>query len=251
MPLNASEIMEHNVKLLSPYIAPILVYKHGEQDASKWLTGGSVFLAKTVDNSFLVTADHVVREIESLRAQGPILVVLAGPGSEPIDITEWPVIARDKDIDICILQVPSDFDASSIAKELFELRNWPHRQAEIGDKALIMGYPSLHREGTRNTVRIKITPISDFVTDVGPRRFTMADETDEREVLLNPNGIEIPAHFGGMSGSPVFRMIEGARPEFIGVFSEGGDGLSAALFCAHASFILASGGLDYSMLPPR
>ena len=166
-------------------------------------------------------------------------------------MSDWKILDRDASIDICVFEIPNDANLERLNKKKFELQTWPHTRAALRDNALIIGYPAEHRSGSSNEIHVRITPINDFVTDVGPRRFTIADEQDEREVLLNPEGFSVPAHFGGMSGSPVFRMLTDAKPEFIGVFSEGGDGLRAAFFCAHADFILPTGKLDFGRIPPR
>lgn len=245
-----SEIMLHNAEVLSPFIAPILVYRGDERHANNWLTGGTVLFAETPHNRFLVTADHVIEEINTLRKQHPIYVMLGGHACGPEDITEWPVIARDKDVDICTLQVPVAFSPETLNKRFFELANWPHPEAKVSDGACIIGYPAEHRTGTSNEVQFRITPICDFVSDVGPRHFTIADESEEREVLSNPENLAVPGHFGGMSGSPVFRIIENSRPELIGILFGGGGGLRAPCFCAHAYFILSNGCLDFGRMPP-
>ncbi|MHB1586803.1 MAG: hypothetical protein ACYCRH_03520 [Acidiferrobacteraceae bacterium] len=242
--------MRHNAEVLSPFIAPILVYEGDEQHANNWLTGGTVFFALTTENRFLVTADHVMRAIDALRQQHPIRMMLCGHACAPVNIAEWSVIARDSGVDICTLQVPGTFNPEMLNKRFFELANWPHPQAQVLDKAFIIGYPAEHRSGSSNDVQSRITPICDFVSDVGPRCFTMADQSEEREVLLNPENLSVPEHFGGMSGSPVLRMIENSRPELIGILSEGGGGLGAPFFCAHANFILSNGSLDIRRMPP-
>lgn len=243
--------MQHNVLMLSPFTAPILVYRQGETNAANWLTGGTAFLARTDQNQFLVTAEHVMAEIDNLRTQYPITVFLGGNGCAPANISEWGILDRDSYVDICTVQIPHGFDPITLNKRFFDLEDWPHQRARVQDIAMILGYPAEHRGGSDNSIDIRQTPISDFVSDVGPRRFTMADQNEEREVLLNPEGFSVPSCFGGMSGSPIFRMIEDARPEFIGVFSEGSGGLRGTFFGAHADFIATDGRLDQSRIPPR
>lgn len=243
--------MQHNALILSPFTAPILVYRQGETNAANWLTGGTAFIARTEQNQFLVTAEHVMAEIDNLRTQHPITVFLGGNGCAPANISEWDILDRDSHVDICTLQIPHGFDPTTLNKRFFDLEDWPHQRARIQDNAMILGYPAEHRSGLGSSIEIRQTPISDFVSDVGPRRFTMADQNEEREVLLNPEGFSVPSCFGGMSGSPIFRMIEDARPEFIGVFSEGSGGLRGTFFGAHADFIATDGRLDQCRIPPR
>ncbi len=250
MTLSPSEVMLRNVQMLSPFIAPILVYRQGEANAANWLTGGTAFIARTDRNRFLVTAEHVIAEIDHLRLQYPITIYLGGNECRPFDISDWNILGRDDYVDICTLQIPEEFDPVLLNKKYFDLNDWPHPRAQMQDLAFIIGYPAEHRTGVINSISIRISPIMDFVTDVGPRRFTIADEKEEREVMLITDDFHDLNCLGGMSGSPIFRMIEDARPEFIGLFSEGGDGIRA-LFGAHADFISADGHLDYGRLPPR
>jgi hypothetical protein len=249
MTLSIEEIMRHNAELMRSFVAPILVYNAGEKIAANWLTGGTAFLAQTDEKRFLVSANHVFAEINSLKANMDIVVLLGGNGCEPMDVSRWPVCDRDESIDICTIEVPEEFDVSSLNKKFFKSEIWPHPRARETDRAFIIGYPAVHRSGTQDTIDIRLCPIDDFVTDSGPRRFTIADEKDERQPFFMSEGFDVPKSFGGMSGSPVFRMIEDSRPEFIGTFIEGGEGLRAPLFAAHADFIKIDGRLDRTRIP--
>lgn len=249
--MSPSEVMQHNVQLLSPFIVPVLVYQQGDACASNWLTGGTAFIVRTTENQFLITAEHIFTEIDRLRNQHPVTIYIGGNGCAPLDISSWNTLGRDDHIDICTLQVPEDFNPESLNKRFFDLNEWPHPRAAIGNSAFIIGYPAEHRIGNSKSIYTHISPISDFVTDVGPRRFTIADENEDREIMLVTDNFQNLSTFGGMSGSPIFRMIENSRPEFIGVFSEGGDGLRAAFFGAHADFIAVDGYFDNGRIPPR
>lgn len=250
MAMNPTEMMQHNADILSAFIAPILVYERGETNAAKWITGGTAFFARTADTRFLVTADHIYKEIDDQRLEREVVLFLGGRDCQPINISDWPILDRDDYSDICTVKVPVSFDESILGKRFFELVNWPHERATQGNAAFIIGYPGAHRTGTDTSVNIRIAPICDFVTDVGPRKFTVADESEEREVLLNSENLDVPEHFGGMSGSPAFRIGENERPEFIGIFSTGSGGLRGAFFCSHADFILPDGRLDFRKIPP-
>jgi hypothetical protein len=82
-----------------------------------------------------------------------------------------------------------------------------------------MGYPATHRQGYETTINARILPICDFATDVGPRRFTIADESEGRRILINPESLTFPTHVGGMSGSPVFKVSDNTIPDFV-VYSQ-------------------------------
>lgn len=251
MAFNSKNALRVAIECLLPFVAPILVYPLEDTGVEDWITGGSVLLVSTEQNRFLITADHIVREIGVLKTQRDIVVLLGGASTAPIDISDWPILAQDDSVDICTIQVPPEFDADYLNKTFFVLDNWPPTQAKKGDHVIIMGYPAAHRCGYDMTINTRILPICDFVTDVGPRRFTVADENEGRVIIINPDNLSFPTHLGGMSGSPIFRISENALPDFVGIFSEGSDGLRGAYFCSHASFLLPSGELDFTRIPPR
>jgi hypothetical protein len=246
-----ADALRRQIEGLLPFVAPVLVYPLAGPGVENWITGGTALLASTEQNRFLLTAEHFVREIDILRTRGEIVVLLGGTSSAPIEISHWPILARDDFIDICTIQVPTEFEADELNKSFFDLDKWPPNLAKKGDQAIILGFPAAHRQGHEKMINTRVLPISDFVTDVGPRRFTIADENEEREILINPDNLVFPTHLGGMSGSPVFRTADNTRPELLGVFSEGSDGLRGAYFCSHAQFLLPNGQLDFTRIPPR
>ncbi len=243
--------IEFLVPSLLPYVAPVLVYPRVGRGIDGWITGGTVLLARTKHQRFLVTADHFVTEIDKLSQSSDVVVLLGVPGTSLTDITLWPIIARDDHVDICTIQIPQEAECEGLGEHCFKLDLCQSTRARVGDNALILGFPKLHREASEGRINTRVLPILDYVTDVGDRRFTIADENARREVLINPHNLSFPDHVGGMSGAPVFRVSESAPPSFIGVLSESGDGLRGAYFCAHADFILPDGSLDHMALPPR
>jgi len=244
------ESLRREIEALLPFVASLLAYPLTATRVEEYVTGGSVLLARSETHRFLVTADHVIREIDALRAKSQIVVLLGGVGAAPIDISDWPVIDRNQLLDICTLGVPETFAPSEINKQFFQLKYWPPRLAKVSDRIIIVGYPAAHRSSHETTLNTRCLPIQDFVTDVGPRRFTVADELGTREIVINPERLEFPEHVGGMSGSPAFRVDGTDAPELLGVFSEGSDGLRGAYFCAHVNFLNADGKFEQSRLPP-
>lgn len=252
MPVSSTDAFRAMIERLLPFVAPVLVYPLEDSGVENWIpAGGSAILVSTEQNRFLITAYHIVCEIDTLRTQREIVVLLGGTSTAPIDISNWPILAHDDFVDICTIQVPPEFEAEELQKTFFVLDRWPLTQAEKGDHVLIMGYPAAHRQGYERTINARILPICDFVTDVGPRRFTIADENEGREILINPDSLAFPTHVGGMSGSPVFRVSGDTTPHFVGVLVEASDGLRGACFCSHAHFLFPSGQLDFTRIPPR
>jgi hypothetical protein len=251
MTVRTPEEFRRQIESLLPYVAPVLVYPRINSGFDGWRTGGTALLVQTETNRFLITADHVVAKIDELRESSDIVVLLGGTDAPPIDITLWTTLARDSVTDICTIQMPHDFEAGEINKHFFELDLAQSTRAAVGDQALILGFPASHRRASGNRINTRVLPIMDYVTDVSVRRFTIADENDQREILINPDNLSFPDHLGGMSGSPVFRIAESASPALMGTFCEGGDGLRGAYFCSHVNFLLPDGGLDANALPPR
>lgn len=245
------EELRTETESLLPYVAPILVYPALGLGADSYLTGGTALLVRTKHGRFLITADHVVAEIDKLKDSSDIIMLLGIPGARFTETTEWPVIARNDQADICTILIPQKPEYSVLNAHCYELdENQPIR-ARVGDKALILGFPKLHREATQDRINTRSLSIMDYVTHVAGRRFTIADESNGREILINPHNLSFPDHVGGMSGAPVFRISGSTPPAVIGILSQSGDGLRGAYFCSHADFILPDGTLDISALPPR
>jgi len=217
----------------------------------QWISGGSAIFVYTEESKFLVTAEHIVRKINLLKETQDIVVLLGGASTASIDITNWNVLARNDFLDICTIQVPPEFNSDELNKRFFSVTDWPLAQAEIGDMILIMGYPKAYRVGHEQTINARILPVLDDVTDVSLRRFTIADENEEREILINPGELDFPDHLGGMSGAPVFKVSEETEPALSGIFTEGSDGLRGTYLCTHAHFLLPNGQLDLPRIPLR
>ncbi len=251
MSIHITEEFKRQIDSLIPYAAPILVYPRLNAKLDGWITGGTALLTRTSANRFLVTADHLIAEVDQLRQRSDIVVLLGVPGVSLIDITLWPTIARDDYVDLCTIQIPLEIEFGVLDNYCFDLDLAQSTRASIGDNALILGFPKLHRQVCGNRINTRALPMMDYVTHVADRRFTIADETNRREILINPDNLSFPEHVGGMSGAPVFRISKLASPSFIGILSESGDGLRGAHFCSHADFLLPDGRLDLSALPPR
>ena len=234
---------------LLAFVGSLLVYPKESKNMMGCITGGTVFFVGSGQQRFLVTAEHVFREIEKLRSERDIVILLCGVNSPPIEISNWPIHSRDDFVDICTVQVPRNFISDVLKKEFFPFPN-ELTAIEKGDQVLVLGYPAEHRDCAADTVNTRSLSHLVSVTHVGSRRFTLADENNQRKILINPGLLKYPEHLGGMSGSPVFKVKRDSEPQFVGVFVEGGDGIHAVCFCSHAYFLLPTGILDYGRIPP-
>jgi hypothetical protein len=237
------------IEEVSRYATPLLVYPRTEPPIDGWLTGGTGVLVQTPLNRFIITADHVVSEIEKIREQLPTVTLLCGVNAPPLDISDWQLIDRNKRLDICVIQAPSSFNPHEINKSFCGVDFTEVRLVSIEDEALIIGFPQAHRDAMGLTINARMQPIFDFVRSVSEERFVIADPELERQVLANPSGLAVPEHLGGASGAPVFRVNVDGPSELIGIFTGGSDGLHGAYFCTHVRYLSNDGRLDPLLLP--
>jgi hypothetical protein len=239
------------IEAMSRHAVPLLVFPRAKPAIDGWLTGGTGILVRTPLNTLLITADHVLREIEALRQKLDVVVLLGGTSAPPIDVSDWPIVDRNARIDICIMQTPPGFDPTEINKSFYDAEFDRSPIARKGDEALIIGFPREHRAASGSVINTRMLPVIDFVRSVSEERFIVVDEKNERKVLLNPSGLNIPEHMGGASGAPVFRFAPGEQNALIGIFTDGGDGLHGVYLCTHAKFITNAGVIDSLQLPPN
>ena len=238
------------IESVSRHATAMLVYPAEGPDTSAWLTGGTGVLVQTPITRFIVTADHVIVEIERLRRLREIVVLIGGVHAPPFDVSDWPVIDRDSRIDICILQVPDAFQEGQTNLAFYATDFEEVSFVQEGDEALIIGFPQAHRIASPHAINARMLPINDFVRSVSETRFVVADPNNERKILRNPSDLAIPEHMGGASGAPVFKVMEDKKYELIGIFTHGNDGLHGAHICTHIRFLKNSGKIDSLKLPP-
>ncbi len=250
---NPYDVLMGNADLVKPIITPILFY--GDlSDPRKWLSGGTGFFVHTDRNVFMVTAEHVIAKRDSISKDGKVITFIGGDGYELLDISSWEVIDRNKEVDICTIQIPASFEPSSIGKAFLSPRKWPVEWAKKEEQCMILGYPAQHRGATQDEVLGRIAAISDFITDVGPLKFLIADERNERGLQILEDGLFEPDHFGGMSGSPILVHRDVDWLELVGVFVEGGgivNGMRSPFFGAHIGFVDPQGSILTELIPPR
>ena len=234
---------------LSLHAVPLLAYPHDNPAIDGWLTGGTGVLVQTPLDRVLITANHVVTEIEALRCQAEIDTFLGGRDAAPTEISGWRVLDRNERLDICVIQVPDTFDCAAINKSFYIADFNLASRAEVDDEALIIGFPREHRTAAGSVIHARMLQIIDFVKSVSLRQFVIADPENEREIVENGSGFEVPVHLGGASGAPVFRVSLNKPNELIGIFTGGADGLHGAYFCTHIEFLSNDGRIDLLKLP--
>lgn len=239
------------IEAMSRHAVPLLLYPREEAEIDGWLTGGTGVLVQTPISRFIVTANHVIAEIEALRVGRPTVTLLGGTNAPPLDISDWNVVDRNARLDICIIQVPDSFEPRDIGKSFYSADFTASPTAAREDEALIIGFPRAHRMASGSVINTRVMPIIDFVKSVSETRFVVADPENEREILENPSGLDVPEHMGGASGAPVFKFRLDNPNELIGIFTGGSDGLHGAYLCTHVRFLANDGTIDLLQLPPH
>ena len=245
MRLEANAVMDY----LSLHAVPLLAYPHDDPPIDGWLTGGTGVLVQTPLNRLLITANHVVKEIEALRRQADIDTFLGGRNVAPTEISRWRVLDRNERLDICVIQVPDAFNCAAINKSFCVADFNIASRAEVDDEALIIGFPRDFRTAAGSEIHARMLQVIDFVTSVSTAQFLIADSENERKIVENSSGLEVPRHMGGASGAPVFRVTLSKPNQLIGILTEGADGLHGAYFCTHIEFLRNDGLIDMLKLP--
>lgn len=201
---------------------------------------GSALLCDTGTHRFLITARHVVTELRDAQAQGDD-IILFGTSDTPAVIIS-PVAefhAENDDIDIGTISLLARFDPKQIGKE-FCAQRWDNvERARSGETILALGLPAGLRHTKPNEITNYLVPLCDDVASSSERHFVLASD-QSRRAFFYADGLSVPKHWGGFSGAPVFVNRDGGL-QFIGVVTEGGDGLDGVFFAAHADFVQRTG----------
>lgn len=222
------------------FTVALLIADRDNPTPSGVLSNGSGCLLELPQRRIILTAAHVAL---ALRRPG-VVGLVGGQASQPINLSQWPTIALDVDVDIAAIEVPSDFAPAVLGKAFYRPPRWPPARARRGDPATFAGYAGIHRIPKADRLTLHATSMTDFVSSVSARQFILADEGLERTATTYKAGLEMFGPTGGLSGAPVFVSTEGSVAELRGVLHEGGDGPDATLFVAHSDFIRADGTFD-------
>lgn len=259
-------------KNLLTFIGSALIIKPEKNTPEDVVASGTFSYVDTGDQTLLVTCDHVFAEFNTLREKDDKIEFCwgAGPGRTPQQLTHCVPTDRNSHIDICTFtcEIPGGLD--QIGKAFFRPESWPPARVEEGDLVIGIGFPGEHRGMETKNGQVGLALVASFVSGqvstVSDRHFTVADEACERwSVQLSDKSFDTA--WGGMSGGVFFKVLGANEYKLAGFMKEGGsklvldtegslcDGedapreINATLFVSHADFILASGKLDYGLIP--
>lgn len=200
------------------------------------LHNGTVCFVHTGQQQLAITADHVYAQYASDLEAGRVFgCQFGGVLVRP----EHMLIERTSDLDIATFSMPAV--ALSPGTAFHFAPTWPPSAPRLGEWMFYAGFPGAHRIDRENTLDVGLQTI------LGPIRAihgsTIVFELDF-EQLHWPfhDRQEINRRLGGMSGGPVFRLIERGltRLEFVGIVCEHGENFHL-VFCRSASALTALG----------
>lgn len=251
MDMDTQEILRYNTEQVQPCIAPLMIYPNKpDLHADELKCGGTCFFVRSGDQQFLVTAAHVYEEVERCGDEFLPLVLVVN-GSPPVDISGWNLISKCTFIDIAVVEIPSDFDLSSIGKEAFTYNASQETRVAVNERVFYVGYPSEYRVTSKSKFVAGMMPFMDFVTSVNDRAFFMSDDALERGSFPFDHSVDQISTFGGLSGSPIVVVREGEF-KLVGVFIEGGfqeEGIHSPFRGAHFDLINSDGSFDELRIP--
>jgi hypothetical protein len=130
------------------------------------------------------------------------------------------IISRNDYLDIATLCVPEVFvnAAFQAPKTQHKPLKWPPDRAVTDEFVVYGGFPGILRENKVQTADLPFQWIAGGVNDVTSQRLVL-EPAFETLTSLNPEpGKDFNRIFGGMSGGPVFRVIDDAivRLELVG-----------------------------------
>lgn len=252
--MDIEDALKSNTEQVQPCIAPLMIYpRKDDLGANESLCGATCFFVRSECGLFLITAEHVYREVEACGDER-IPLVLAPNGLQPVDISDWELVSSCSFLDIAVIKIPEGFELESIGKDAFTYRSSPDKRVAVQESVFFVGFPGEHRHADEKAFMARMLPCMDFVTTVNDRAFFMLDENLERISTSFEPGIDKIESFGGLSGSPMLVLRDGEF-ELVGVFIEGGfqeEGIHSAFRGAHFDFINPDGSLDEIRIPyPR
>jgi hypothetical protein len=199
---------------------------------------GTLSFVDTGTAKLAITADHVFTAyLEDLAAGRVFECQFGGVPVRP----EAMLIARDAKLDVATFRMPSVGMSHNVF--FHTAGTWPPRPPAAGEWLFYAGYPGTHRVERSRTIDHGLETLFGPVTDVNGSTIAF---------LLDFEALHWPLHdheainqrLGGMSGGPVFRLIEEGltRLEFVGIVYEHGETFEL-VFARSAAAICADGTL--------
>lgn len=200
---------------------------------------GTLTFVDTGTEKLAMTADHVyARYLEELDAGCVYECQFGGVLVRP----EALLLARDQRLDVATFKMPSV--AMSAGAVFHEALAWPPPPPVVHEWLFYAGYPAAHRERRSRHLDVGLESLFGAVHDVSGSRMVFHLDFSQLHWPLH-DGEAMNERLGGMSGGPVFRVVETGpitRLELVGLVYEHGPelevvfGRSVAIVEADGSF---------------
>lgn len=217
---------------------------------------GTVSFLSLPGGKFLVSNFHVWDEFDFGKKKDPTYrLLLLGEGlSAPIDISTADCVAKNEELDLCVLRYPPE-EIEAAGKEFYEFASWPPVRASNGEVTAVAGYPGARRFPD-NVRHPDLDEVVSLLRHELVLLYPQVEATSDRQVRLrfssaNPETIQLSPRpiteyrWGGMSGSLVYRFDATSSRFFpCGILhSTVGDGNAALFVATYLGCIRSDGSL--------
>jgi hypothetical protein len=207
-------------------------------DLATILHNGTICYVHTGVRELGITANHVYQKyLEDIAEHGDEAIECQFGGS-----TIYPekhVIAQSHRWDLATFEIPMVFvtAAAGPRRAQHHALNWPPTRVAAGEIVLYGGYPGVLRKELGNEAELSFQWVCGKVKDVGEHNIVLEPAFATSEWL----GDQRNSDPGGMSGGPVFRLVDEviARLELVGVIQQFPYG--EAILALHADAVDADG----------
>jgi hypothetical protein len=221
-------------------------------ERARILNNGTICYVNTGTKGLGITAFHVLEKYLAHIEKHGAVAIECQFGSSTIS-PEKRVIAKTNVLDLATIDVPEVFVTAgnrSLKSQHHPLA-WPPKRAQTGDVVLYGGHPGILREDNFRTAEFPFQWIVGTVNDVSNRTIVLEPAFDGL-IWVNPEpGKSFNRDFGGMSGGPVFRIVDGVivRLELVGIITDfaidaekpGAD--ADAVLATHSEVVSHDGGI--------
>lgn len=227
--------------MVRKHCAPFCWSAPGNDGFHRMLNNGTVTFLHTGTQVIAVTADHVYEGYLSAKENNAELACQFGGSSfEP----EKYLIDRSSELDLATFHFPEILLPHA---DVFphNALSWPPKPALERDVVLFGGYPGNLRELKQARLDQPFQHHCAAVKSVSPEQIVLFLDFANM-YWTSSDAFEINQRVGGMSGGPVFRIVERApidRLEIVG-FVKHGSREFELVFAAHASHISDAGFLN-------
>ncbi len=187
------------------------------------LNNGTICYLNTGSSELGITANHVLGKYLQYREEHEDVVECQFGGSTISP--EERIIDRSDYWDLATLDVPEVFvSAAHLARRTqHHPTSWPVQRVKVGDVVLYGGYPGILREERGRVVDFPFQWMMGGVCDVSASEERIVIEPELKTITwINPEpGKTFNTDFGGMSGGPIYRVVDGiTRLELAGFIYE-------------------------------